>query len=94
MAFSRIFRRKKSSGSTTRRKEQKGRRRFSRCQQSERKRKTLPIGLQYKVLAEGNGTQPKPTDQVAVNYRGTFLDGTVFIPLRSVASRSNSRLTA
>jgi FKBP-type peptidyl-prolyl cis-trans isomerase FklB len=40
--------------------------------------KTLPSGLQYKVLAEGKGTQPKPTDQVTVNYRGTFLDGTEF----------------
>jgi FKBP-type peptidyl-prolyl cis-trans isomerase FklB len=40
--------------------------------------KTLPSGLQYKVLAEGNGTQPKSTDQVTVNYRGTFLDGTEF----------------
>jgi len=40
--------------------------------------KTLPSGLQYKVLADGNGTQPKPTDQVTVNYRGTFLDGTEF----------------
>ena len=40
--------------------------------------KTLPSGLEYKVLAEGNGTQPKPTDQVTVNYRGTFLDGTEF----------------
>ena len=40
--------------------------------------KTLSSGLQYKVLAEGNGTQPKPTDQVTVNYRGTFLDGTEF----------------
>ena len=40
--------------------------------------KALPSGLQYKVLAEGKGTQPKPTDQVTVNYRGTFLDGTEF----------------
>ena len=40
--------------------------------------KTLPSGLQYKVLAEGNGRQPKPTDQVTVNYRGTLLDGTEF----------------
>jgi FKBP-type peptidyl-prolyl cis-trans isomerase len=30
------------------------------------------------VLVEGNGTQPKPTDQVTVNYRGTFLDCTEF----------------
>lgn len=40
--------------------------------------KTLPSGLQYKVLAEGNGAQPKPTDQITVNYRGTLLDGTEF----------------
>ena len=40
--------------------------------------KTLPSGLQYKVLAEGNGRQPKPTDQVTVNYRGKLLDGTEF----------------
>src|SRR5258707_5708094 len=40
--------------------------------------KTLPSGLQYKVLAEGNGTQPKRTDQLTVNYRGTFLDGLEF----------------
>ena len=40
--------------------------------------KTLPSGLQYKVLAEGKGTQPKPTDQVTVNYRGTLVDGTEF----------------
>jgi len=39
---------------------------------------TLPSGLQYKVLAEGKGAQPKPTDQVTVNYRGTFIDGTEF----------------
>src|SRR5580704_6124936 len=40
--------------------------------------KTLPSGLQYKVLAEGSGPQPKPTDQITVNYRGTLLDGTEF----------------
>jgi FKBP-type peptidyl-prolyl cis-trans isomerase FklB len=40
--------------------------------------KTLPSGLQYKVLTEGNGAQPKPTDQITVNYRGTLLDGTEF----------------
>ena len=40
--------------------------------------KTLPSGLQYKVIAEGNGAQPKPTDQITVNYRGTLLDGTEF----------------
>jgi FKBP-type peptidyl-prolyl cis-trans isomerase FklB len=40
--------------------------------------KTLPSGLQYKILAEGNGPQPKPTDQITVNYRGMLVDGTEF----------------
>jgi len=38
----------------------------------------LPSGLQYKVLAEGSGESPKPTDLVSVNYRGSLLDGTEF----------------
>jgi FKBP-type peptidyl-prolyl cis-trans isomerase FklB len=40
--------------------------------------KALPSGLQYKVLAEGKGAQPKLTDQVTVNYKGTLIDGTEF----------------
>ncbi len=40
--------------------------------------KVLPSGLQYKVLAEGQGAQPKGTDEVTVNYRGTLIDGTEF----------------
>ena len=40
--------------------------------------KTLPGGLQYKVLAEGKGKSPKATDTVSVNYRGTLIDGTEF----------------
>jgi FKBP-type peptidyl-prolyl cis-trans isomerase FklB len=39
---------------------------------------TLPSGLQYKVLNEGNGPIPKATDSVAVNYRGVLIDGTEF----------------
>ena len=39
---------------------------------------TLPSGLQYKVLAEGNGESPKTTDTVTVNYRGRLIDGTEF----------------
>ena len=38
----------------------------------------LPSGLQYRVLREGNGAVPKATDSVAVNYRGTLVDGTEF----------------
>jgi FKBP-type peptidyl-prolyl cis-trans isomerase FklB len=40
--------------------------------------KTLPSGLQYKVLAEGSGKTPLETDAVTVNYRGTLIDGTEF----------------
>jgi len=40
--------------------------------------KTLPSGLQYKVIAEGNGKQPKAADMVIVNYRGSLIDGTMF----------------
>jgi FKBP-type peptidyl-prolyl cis-trans isomerase len=39
---------------------------------------TTASGLQYKVLEPGNGDSPKSTDEVAVNYRGTLLDGTEF----------------
>ena len=38
----------------------------------------LTNGLQYKVLAEGNGDSPKASDTVTVNYRGTLIDGTEF----------------
>jgi FKBP-type peptidyl-prolyl cis-trans isomerase len=40
--------------------------------------KTLSSGLQYKIISEGKGPQPKETDQVTVNYRGTLVDGTEF----------------
>ena len=35
-------------------------------------------GLQYKVLEEGSGDSPSPTDTVTVHYEGTLIDGTVF----------------
>lgn len=40
--------------------------------------KTLPSGLQYKVIKEGDGKTPKITDTVTINYRGTLIDGTEF----------------
>lgn len=40
--------------------------------------KTLPCGVQYKVLKEGNGAVPADTSIVVVNYEGRLLDGTVF----------------
>lgn len=39
---------------------------------------TLPSGLQYKVLREGNGRKPKATDEVVCHYEGFLVDGTVF----------------
>lgn len=40
--------------------------------------KTTASGLQYKMMKEGTGKQPKATDTVKVHYRGTFLDGKEF----------------
>ncbi|MDA8423847.1 MAG: FKBP-type peptidyl-prolyl cis-trans isomerase [Nitrospiraceae bacterium] len=40
--------------------------------------KTLPSGLQYKILVDGKGSSPKATDTVTVNYKGTLIDGTEF----------------
>src|SRR5881398_2738812 len=40
--------------------------------------KTTSSGLEYKVEKEGTGAQPKPTDMVTVNYRGTLINGTEF----------------
>src|SRR5207302_1117839 len=40
--------------------------------------KTTASGLQYKMEKEGTGAQPKATDMVTVNYRGTLIDGTEF----------------
>src|SRR5207244_11894514 len=40
--------------------------------------KTTARGSEYKVEKDGTGAQPKPTDMVTVNYRGTLIDGTEF----------------
>jgi FKBP-type peptidyl-prolyl cis-trans isomerase FklB len=40
--------------------------------------KTLPSGLQYQVLREGNGRKPTATDQVECHYEGTLINGQVF----------------
>ena len=39
---------------------------------------TLPSGLQYEVIKEGNGKKPSATDRVKCHYEGTLIDGTVF----------------
>lgn len=40
--------------------------------------KTLPDGLQYKIITQGSGPTPKETDVVSVEYIGTLTDGTEF----------------
>ena len=39
---------------------------------------TTPTGLQYLVIIEGAGKNPKAKDTVVVNYRGTLLNGVEF----------------
>ena len=39
---------------------------------------TLPSGLQYQVLKEGNGKKPTAKDTVMCHYEGTLIDGTIF----------------
>ncbi|MBU1341456.1 MAG: FKBP-type peptidyl-prolyl cis-trans isomerase [Proteobacteria bacterium] len=39
---------------------------------------TLPSGLQYKVLEQGDGPLPKDTDTVECHYKGSLIDGTIF----------------
>lgn len=39
---------------------------------------TTKSGLQWKVVAEGKGPKPKPTNTVKVHYKGTLLSGVPF----------------
>lgn len=39
---------------------------------------TLPSGLQYKILKQGDGPKPTAEDTVVCNYRGTLINGTEF----------------
>jgi FKBP-type peptidyl-prolyl cis-trans isomerase FklB len=40
--------------------------------------KTLPGGIQYKVMKDGTGKAPKVNETVVVHYKGALLDGTEF----------------
>ena len=40
--------------------------------------KTLPSGVQYKVIKEGTGAMPADTSKVKVHYEGRTIDGKVF----------------
>ena len=39
---------------------------------------SLPSGLQYEVITEGEGIKPLATQNVTCHYHGTLIDGTVF----------------
>lgn len=39
---------------------------------------TLPSGLQYKVIKEGNGKKPKANERVKCHYEGMLINGTLF----------------
>ena len=39
---------------------------------------TLPSGLQYKILKQGDGPKPTVANTVTCNYRGTLINGTEF----------------
>jgi len=39
---------------------------------------TLPSGLQYKIIKQGDGPKPTANDTVETNYRGTLINGTEF----------------
>jgi FKBP-type peptidyl-prolyl cis-trans isomerase len=39
---------------------------------------TTQNGMQYKVLVDGSGPSPKPDEDVTVNYKLSFIDGTEF----------------
>jgi FKBP-type peptidyl-prolyl cis-trans isomerase FklB len=40
--------------------------------------KTLPSGLQYRVIKQGSGRKPGAQDTVSVHYRGTLIEGHEF----------------
>src|SRR3546814_7362238 len=37
--------------------------------------KTLPGGVQYRVVATGNGAKPTQASEVSINYKGTLASG-------------------
>lgn len=53
--------------------------------------KSLPNGLQYKVLKEGTGPMPAPANTVTVSYEGRLIDGTIFDQNSNFTTRVTGR---
>ncbi|MEO6054736.1 MAG: FKBP-type peptidyl-prolyl cis-trans isomerase [Chthoniobacterales bacterium] len=51
---------------------------FLKAKAKEHGVKTLPSGLEYKIVTEGKGKRPASSDVVSVHYRGTLINGTEF----------------
>lgn len=39
---------------------------------------SLPGGIQYEIIKDGQGAKPGPVSEVTCHYHGTLIDGTVF----------------
>lgn len=52
---------------------------------------TLPSGLQYQVIKEGNGPKPDSSDVVSFNYRGTLINGEEFDASKGEPAKVNVR---
>ena len=52
------------------------------------KLQTTASGIEYEVLAEGDGKQPGPTDEVEVHYTGWLTNGTIFDSSHGRAEKS------
>ena len=48
---------------------------------------TLPSGLQYEVITEGNGKKPSATDRVKCHYEGTLILSLIHIYLLSCTEK-------
>ncbi|MFA5960950.1 MAG: FKBP-type peptidyl-prolyl cis-trans isomerase [Tatlockia sp.] len=54
---------------------------------------TLPSGLQYKILAKGEGAKPTKDDMVTVEYTGTLINGQVFDSTQSSGKPATFKVT-
>jgi len=52
---------------------------------------TLPSGLQYQIIKEGNGPKPDSSDVVSFNYKGTLINGEEFDSSKGQPAQVNVR---